>query len=65
MSSSDYGMDKKRYDEIMFYLTTYGDHGRVIGFFVRRRLFGKAIQFMKEKVGNLLEFILIKILNLA
>lgn len=64
MSLSDYGMDKKRYDEIMFYLKTFGDHGRVIGFFVRRRLFGKAIQFMKEKVENL-EFVLVKILNLA
>ena len=58
-------MDKKRYEEIMFYLTTYGDHGRVIGFFVRRRLFGKAIQFMKEKVKNHFKFVLIKNMNLA
>jgi len=46
-SVNEYGMDKRRYDEIYYYLTTYGSHSHVISFLLRHLLICKAVEYVK------------------
>ena len=42
-------LDTRRYNEIIFYLKTYGSHNQLISFFERNQLFNKALSFIREK----------------
>ncbi|XP_065670039.1 uncharacterized protein LOC100197921 isoform X5 [Hydra vulgaris] len=44
----DFGLDKPRYEEILYYLNTYGSHVQTITFFLRHRLLKNAVMFVKD-----------------
>ncbi|XP_057314867.1 zinc finger FYVE domain-containing protein 26-like [Hydractinia symbiolongicarpus] len=48
-TSGECCLDKRRYEEIMFYLSTYGTRAQVIMFFTRNRLLKKAVLYIREK----------------
>eukprot|EP00794_Sanderia_malayensis_P003215 gene3215-3692_t len=45
-------LDKRRYDEIMFYLATYGSYGHVVKYFVRNGLYRKAAIYIRDRKCN-------------
>lgn len=40
-------LDSIKYEEILFYLETYGSHGHILNFFFKNRLFKKAANLLK------------------
>ena len=46
-------LDKRRYDEIIYYLTKYGSHKQFVRFYVRHGLMRKAAAYIRDRVSFL------------